>query len=44
MSGESPVLDMVEAMIGETPLLLQVEDERSYLVVADPGGVGVYAL
>jgi hypothetical protein len=37
-------LGVIEAVIGETPLLLQVEDERSYLVVADPGGVGVYAL
>jgi hypothetical protein len=35
---------MVEAVIGETPLLLQVEDESSYLMVADPGGIGVYSL
>jgi hypothetical protein len=37
-------LGVIETVIGETPLLLQVEDERSYLVVADPGGIGVYAL
>ena len=39
-----PILGMVKTVIGETPLLLQVEDESSYLVVADPGGVGVYSL
>ena len=35
---------MVKAVIGETPFLLQVEDESPHLVVADLGSVGAYSL
>ena len=37
MSREPPVLDMVEGMIGETPLLLQVEDEGPDCILIDLG-------
>ena len=35
---------MVETVIGEAPLLLQVQNEGSDFMVTAPGGVGVYAL
>ena len=35
MSRETPVLGVVKAMSGETPLLLQIEDELSDFMLAD---------
>ncbi len=44
VAGESLILDMVERVIRETLLLLQVEDEGSELMLANPGGVGARAV
>ncbi len=39
VSGESPVLDMVEAVIGEAPLLLKVENEGPDFMLTDLGHI-----
>lgn len=40
VAGESLILDMVKAVIGETSLMLEVTDKCPNLMLADPSGIG----